>query len=77
MISKQLHHLLEEKGLKKIKSVGEKFNPNEHEAIEVVDGGDKEDGTIVEELQPGYMLNDRIIRPAKVKVIKNKEGQNG
>jgi molecular chaperone GrpE len=71
IISKQLHRLLEEKGLNKIKSVGEKFNPHEHEAIEVVEGEDNEDNTILEELQPGYILNGRIIRPAKVKVAKN------
>jgi len=73
MISKQLHRLLEEKGLKRIKCIGEKFNPNEHEAIEVVESASKEENTILEELQPGYVLNGRIIRPAKVKVVKNKE----
>ncbi|MBN1406012.1 MAG: nucleotide exchange factor GrpE [Candidatus Omnitrophica bacterium] len=73
MISKQLHRLLEEKGLKKIKSAGEKFNPDEHEAIETVEDSKKEDGIITEELQPGYFLNGRIIRPARVKVVKNKE----
>lgn len=71
IISKQLHSLLEEKGLNKIKSVGEKFNPHEHEAIETIEDKTKEDGTIIEELQGGYALNGRIIRPAKVKVIKN------
>lgn len=72
MISKQLHRLLEEKGLKRIKSVGEKFDPNQHEAIEVEEDKKSEDATILEEFQPGYMLNGRIIRPAKVKVVKNK-----
>jgi len=75
MISKQLHRLLEEKGLKRIKSMGEKFNPHEHEAIEVVEGGEGKEGeedTVSEELQPGYTLNGRIIRPAKVKVLKKK-----
>jgi len=76
MISKQLHRLLEEKGLKRIKSMGEKFNPHEHEAIEVVEGGKNEEDTISEELQPGYTLNGRIIRPAKVKVVKKKTESN-
>lgn len=71
MISRQLHSLLEEKGLKRIKSVGEKFNPHEHEAIEVVEDEEAEDNAILEELQPGWMLNGRIIRPAKVRVARN------
>jgi len=73
MISKQLHRLLEEKGLKRIKSKGEKFTPHEHEAIEVVESDKGEEDTVSDELQPGYTLNGRIIRPAKVKVIKKKE----
>jgi molecular chaperone GrpE len=72
MISKQLHRLLEEKGLKRIKSVGEKFNPHEHEAVEVVDDESGQEDIIIEELQPGYSLNGLVIRPAKVKVIKHK-----
>lgn len=77
MILKQLHRLLEEKGLKKIISVGEKFNPHEHEAMEVVEtDADNEDNIILEELQPGYMLNGRILRPAKVKVARTKEKNN-
>lgn len=75
MISKQLHTLLEAKGLKRIKSLGENFDPHQHEAVEVIEDEDEEvsEGRIVEELQPGYMLNGRIIRPAKVKVVRKKE----
>jgi len=84
MISKQLHKLLEEKGLKKISTVGEDFNPHEHEALEVIEDEEckSEKEKVVDELQPGYMMNGRIIRPAKVKVVKrklkeNKEDKNG
>ncbi|MBP7088979.1 MAG: nucleotide exchange factor GrpE [Candidatus Omnitrophica bacterium] len=73
MISKQLHSMLEAKGLKRISCVGEKFDPHKHDAIEVVEGEEKETDTVIEELQPGYILNGRIIRPAKVKVLKGKE----
>ncbi len=73
MISKQLHKLLEEKGLKKIKCVGEKFDPNKHEAIEVVESDEAQEGDILEELQSGYMLNEHVIRPAMVKVVKSKQ----
>jgi len=72
MISKELHKLLSEKGLKRIMSVGEKFDPHKHEAFEVVESEEAEDGEILEEFQAGYMLNDRIIRAAKVKVVKKK-----
>jgi molecular chaperone GrpE len=73
MISKQLHKLLEEKGLRRIGSQGEKFDPSRHEAIEAVETDEVEDGCILEEFQPGYMLNDRVIRPAMVKVAKGKK----
>lgn len=74
MISKQLHRLLEDKGLKKISCLGEKFDPHQHEAIEAVEDETGEEDVIVEELQPGYTLNGRVIRPAKVKVVKGKKG---
>ena len=73
MTSKQLQKLLEEKGLKKIKCVGEKFDPVKHEAIEVVESDEAEEGDILDELQPGYMLNDHVLRPAMVKVIKSNQ----
>ena len=73
MISKQLHSLLEEKGLVRIKSLNKKFDPHQHEAVEVVEDPMAEENTIIEEMQPGYILNGRIIRPVKVKVAKAKE----
>ncbi|MBU1113122.1 MAG: nucleotide exchange factor GrpE [Candidatus Omnitrophica bacterium] len=72
MISKQLHALLETKGLKRIITIGETFDPHQHEAMEVVEDDNLIQDTVVEELQPGYFLNDRIVRPAKVKVAKGK-----
>ena len=73
MISRQLHSLLESKGLVKIKTKGEKFAPHQHEAIEVTEADDAQEDVIAEELQSGYLLNGRIVRPAKVKVVKAKE----
>ena len=72
MTSKQLHKLLQEKGLKRIECVGEKFDPVRHEAIEVVESDDAEESKVLEELQAGYMLNEHVLRPAMVKVVKNK-----
>ena len=73
MISKQLHSLLCEKGLQRIKALGERFDPHQHEAVEVVEAESQEDGIVLEELQPGYIMNGRIIRHAKVKVSKSNE----
>jgi len=73
MISRQLHGLLEEKGLRRIKVVGEKFDPHRHEALEVIEDEAQQSDTVVEELQPGYIFNGRIIRPAKVKVARSKQ----
>src|SRR3989344_875881 len=64
-IVQQLEKTLLEMGIEKIKSVGEKFNHECHEAVEMVEGG--ESGKIIEEVQAGYKLNGKVIRPAKVK----------
>lgn len=68
MIHRQLLQLLEQEGLKPMESVGQPFNPEFHEAVMRVESDEHEEGTIVEELQRGYILKDRVIRPAMVKV---------
>lgn len=73
MILKQLHSLLETKGLSRIKSLGEKFNPHQHEAVEVIEEDGVKEEVVADELQPGYMLGGRVIRPAMVRVVKAKE----
>ena len=73
MILKQLHSLLETKGLSRIKSLGQKFNPHQHEAVEVIEEDGVKEEVVTDELQPGYMLGGRVIRPAMVKVAKAKE----
>lgn len=77
MIVKQLHGLLEERGLKRINSAGEKFDPFKHEALEIVEGDAEKDGLVAEELQSGYELNGRVIRSAKVRVVKAREEGRG
>jgi len=73
MLQGEFHRVLEVNGLKKIKSVGEKFDPNKYEASEEVCTDKFPAGIIVEEIRSGYMLNDRLLRPALVKVSKGKE----
>ena len=65
-VVKQFEKTLEEIGVKKIKTVGEPFDPNLHEAVSVEGEGNKE--IISEELQAGYTLGDEVIRHAMVKV---------
>lgn len=70
-VVKQFEQTLKSLGIQKIKTVGEAFNPALHEAVGMEDGdGDHE--VVVEEMQPGYMLGDQVIRHAMVKVKKEK-----
>ena len=71
MVYKQLMTSLEKNGLEHIKAVGEKFDPNFHQAVMRVQDDSKEDGSIDEELQKGYMVQGRVIRPSMVKVVAN------
>ncbi len=64
----QLDKALEQMGVKKIEAVGKQFDPHFHEAIREVPG--EEDGKVVEELQIGYQLNDKVIRPSQVVISK-------
>lgn len=69
-IKSQLQDILKNQGVEEIKTMGEKFNPNFHEVTEEVEDKGREQGIIVETIKKGYELNGRILRPAKVKVIK-------
>jgi len=71
MIYKQFFAALEKNGLESIKAVGEKFDPNFHQAIMRVEDADKEDDIVAEELQKGYSVHGRVIRPSMVKVVAN------
>jgi molecular chaperone GrpE len=71
LIHKQLVDALSKLGVKPISAKGEQFDPRYHEAIEMVDTEDADDHTVLEELQPGYRLKDRLLRPAMVKVARN------
>lgn len=64
----QLDKALAEMGVKKIEAVGKKFDPNFHEAVREVEG--EQDGIVMEELQSGFELNGKVIRPASVVISK-------
>lgn len=69
-IRQQFEMILKGEGVEDIKSVGEKFDPSLHEALEEIEVEGKEGGIILEELQKGYKLDGRVIRPSKVKISK-------
>lgn len=66
-IVKQFERALEQLGVKKIKTVGEPFNPHLHEAISLEEGDGGQE-VVCEELQPGYVLGDEVLRHAMVRV---------
>jgi molecular chaperone GrpE len=71
LIYKQLQDALAKIGVKAIPAKGEQFDPHVHEAIEMVETSDAADHEVIEELQRGYKIKDRLLRPAMVKVAKN------
>lgn len=70
MIYSQLHDLLHTHGLQPIEAIGQKLDPNKHEVLLQEVKEDCDDDTIIEEIQKGYMLNDAVLRTAKVKIAK-------
>ncbi|WNR46359.1 nucleotide exchange factor GrpE [Paenibacillus roseipurpureus] len=68
MTYRGIDQLLTAEGLKPIEAVGHPFNPEFHQAVMQVESEDHEEGIVVEELQKGYILKDKVIRPAMVKV---------
>lgn len=77
MIRTQIEDILKKRGLTRIPfSPGDSFDPAIHEAIAEGDppaGGGTSPGTVIEELSPGYRLHDKVMRPARVKIVKSKE----
>jgi molecular chaperone GrpE len=71
LIYKQLQDALSKLGLRAIAARGEAFDPHIHEAIEMVDTSDVPDHQILEELQRGYKLKERLLRPSMVRVARN------
>ncbi len=71
LIYRQLQDTLSKLGVRPIPAKGEPFDPRFHEAIEMVETADAPDHQILEELQRGYKLKDRLLRPAMVKVASN------
>lgn len=68
LIARKLQNMLETEGVKKIQAVGEEFDPNFHEAISHEPADSVQSGHVIGVVQNGYMLGERVIRPALVRV---------
>lgn len=71
LIYKQMLDTLAKLGLRPIPAVGEPFDPHLHQAVQMVDTSEAPDHQVLEELQRGYKLKDRLLRPAMVRVARN------
>ena len=71
--ARELESVFARNGVKRIESIGQKLDPNRHQAMMEIPTDQAEAGTIVEEMQAGYMLKDRLLRPALVGVAKKPE----
>ena len=73
IIKKDLVSIFKKSGIESIECINKKFDPNFHQAMLEVENNTKEPGTVVQEIQKGYMMNDRLLRPSLVGVAKKRE----
>ena len=75
IIEKDLINIFEKNRIKKIDTKNKKFDPNLHQAMSEIEDESKDTGSILQEIQSGYMLGERLLRPALVNVAKKKTGK--
>ena len=78
VIQKDMISILKKNNIEEIKSIDQKLDPNLHQAMMEVEDNNKEPGTVVQEIQKGFMMKDRLLRPSLVAVSKktNKKNEN-
>ena len=76
IISKDMFSILSKNGITPLESIGKKLDPNFHQAMLEIDDNQKEPGTIIQEIQKGFMMKDRLLRPSLVGVSKKTENKN-
>ena len=76
IINKDMVSILSKNGITPIDSIGKKLDPNLHQAMVEIDDDQKELGTIVQEIQKGFMMKDRLLRPSLVGVSKKTENKD-
>ena len=77
IIEKDLISIFEKNRIKRIETKNQKFDPNLHQAMSEIENDKTEAGSILQEIQSGYMLGERLLRPALVSVAKKKMTKNG
>jgi len=75
IVKKDLISIFKKNGIEAIECIDKKFDPNFHQAMMEVENSTKEPGTIIQEIQKGYMMKDRLLRPSLVGVAKKREGK--
>ena len=73
VVKKDLVSIFKKNGIESIECINKKFDPNFHQAMLEVEDNTKEPGTVVQEIQKGYMMKDRLLRPSLVSVTKKRE----
>jgi molecular chaperone GrpE len=73
IVKKDLVSIFKKNGVEQIECINKKFDPNFHQAMLEVENNTKEPGTVVQEIQKGYMMKDRLLRPSLVGVAKKRE----
>ncbi|ARS29146.1 nucleotide exchange factor GrpE [Sphingomonas sp. KC8] len=76
MTARELDNVFQRNGITKIAAMGEALDPNRHQAIMEMESADAAPGTVVHEMQVGYMIKDRLLRPAMVGVAKAPAGHS-
>lgn len=74
MTLKMFETAIDKFGIKSVHPKGEAFNPEHHQAMTMIDSPEHEPNTIIDVMQKGYLLNERLVRPAMVVVASNKSG---
>ena len=75
IINKDMVSILSKNGITPLDSIGKKLDPNFHQAMMEIDDDQKEPGTIIQEIQKGFMMKDRLLRPSLVGVSKKTENK--
>ena len=76
IINKDMSSILSKNGITPIDSIGKKLDPNFHQAMMEIDDDQKEPGTIIQEIQKGFMMKDRLLRPSLVSVSKKSDNKD-
>ena len=74
LVAKQMGETFERFGMARLKSASQPFDPARHQAVSVVETNDVPENQVIEEFRPGYVLHDRVVRPAMVSVSKKASG---